>query len=499
MELSFETRETAIYREFFRQSRRTQETAECVVPDTDADIEKIAAVQGTLCLKSKDLTGHGVLITGEASASVLYIREGQTGLSFVRMKKPFTLEYEVENLELDSLAQVTLFLQGTEVRAVNPRKLSVTFEVEGELCCYREESLCTDAALPESAALGLHARTEERSLVLPNAVCEKSLAIHEQFSLPAGKTAPSRLVSEKTALQVADCQLIGSRAILKGTAEITVCALSDGREEPERYVFSAPFSQIVEVDTEQMSACTVRPEVTGSYFELVDTISGERVVDMELHAVLQLVCFERQSVRFVTDVYSNLMPAEPLRELRSYELVSEAQRRRLSAEERVTLTESCGELLMTLASLARLSADADKLSAAVNLDFLYRNAAGQLSAGRRTLSLSQELGGKELQLLGARVASLRTQAEGEAVNCTLTLEIDCVERTREELSAVKAVSLDEEKAWPPESFPTLTLVRPEGESLWALAKSYHSSVEKIREYNADAENGAAILLIPRWI
>jgi hypothetical protein len=91
-------------------------------------------------------------------------------------------------LESELLAQITLLIQGTDVRIINPRKLSVTFEVEGTLSCYRAEELCVEAALPHDVQ-GLHARTEEHTLMLPNAVCEKSMAIHEQFSFPAEQAA----------------------------------------------------------------------------------------------------------------------------------------------------------------------------------------------------------------------------------------------------------------------------------------------------------------------
>ena len=75
MEIRFEGRDTIIYNEFCCLSARTQESVECVVPDTDADIERIAAVQSGIFLRSKDLTPRGVLISGEINTSVLYITE----------------------------------------------------------------------------------------------------------------------------------------------------------------------------------------------------------------------------------------------------------------------------------------------------------------------------------------------------------------------------------------------------------------------------------------
>ena len=498
MEISFESREISIYREFLHMSRRTQERVECVVPDTDADVEKIASVQSEVFLKSKDLTARGVLVSGELSASVLYVREGQTGLSCLRLRKPFSLEYEAEGAEAEELAQISLQIQGTDVKLINPRKLSVLFEVEGELSCYRAERLRAETALPEDSP-GLHALAEEHSFLLPNAVGEKSLAINEQFSFSDGRPLPAKLLTERAELVVSDCQLIGSKVIVKGSAELTVCALSEDGAEPCLYEFSSAFSQIVEVGTESMSCCTVKPELTGAYYDLVDTINGEKVLDMELHAVLQLVCSERQSLSRISDVYSNMMPAELLYQTQSFELVSPLQKKKLSIEERVGLMEDCGELLCVLAAPARMAAEAGKLSGAVNLDFLFKNGDGRLSACRRTLSLEQETGGEELRILSARVVQLSSRPDGENANCSLTLEIGCLVCEKTELRSVESVILDEDAPYVQESLPTLTLVRARGESLWNLARKYHSSVEKIRECNEDVENTTRMLLIPKCL
>lgn len=496
MEISFERKEASVYREFSRQSKRAQESAECVVPDTDADIEKIASVQSAVFLKSKDLSARGILITGELSASVLYIRDGQSGLSFIRLKKPFSMEFETECPESETLAQIGLMIQACDVRVINPRKIAVTFDLEGELSCYRAESICVESALPENAA-GLHVKTEKLNLTLPNAVCEKSVAINEQFSF-SSENLPEKLVSEKAELRIDNCQLIGSKIIVKGTAVLSLCAMT-GDGELLSCAFDSPFSQIVDVGVESMSGCTVRPEITGAYFNLIDTIKGEKALDVELHAVLQLVCRDRTALRCITDVYSNLMPAELLRSSETFELVAETGGRTLRAEDRVGLMEACGELVQVLASPIRINTQAGKLSAAVNIDFLYRNGEDRLSAARRTIALEQETAEPELRILHTGPVQTSARADGEYVDCSVTLELDCLSCERAELQFVDGVVLDEERAYLQESLPTLTLVRRGDQSLWSLAKKYHSSEEKIRELNEEAETTTRMLLIPKCI
>lgn len=498
MEISFRNRESMVFRIFSRQTGRTQENTECVVPDTEADIEKIAAVQSAVFLKSKDLTGRGVLISGEAAASVLYIREGQEGLSSLRVRQPFSMEFEADNLESDAMAQVSLLIQGTDVRLVNPRKISVNFEIEGTLECYCREKVLTESGLPEENPYGLHAKTESRILTLPNALGEKSVAVNEQFSFPAGTPKLSRLVSERAQLLIGDCQLIGGKCIVKGSAEILVCALAEESGEPVTKEFSVPFSQILDIGAESMAFCIVRPEIAGVYFDLIDTVNGEKALDLELHAVLQLLSFGEYSVSRITDVYSNLMPTELITESAGYERLSPPQKRLIRASEHLSLTESCGRLLNVFSSPSRTGTEQGRLSAAVNLDFLYENADGKLSAGRRMLSVSEEMETDGLQILGVRTAELNARAEGEAVDCSVNVEITFLSAAQEDASVVTGVALKEDSPYTTDSFPTITLVRPEGESLWELARRYHSSEELIRAVNADAGDGQ-MLMIPKCL
>ena len=231
-------------------------------------------------LKSKDLSARGVLVSGELAASVLYIGEGQGRLSALRLRKPFTMEFEAEGLVSETMAQIALRLQGADLRLINPRKISVLFDVEGELSCYDSEKLPTEVRIPENTP-GLHARTESRSIPFLNAVCEKSVAINEQFVFPA-EPVPERLCAEKARLSVTDCQLLGSKMIVKGSLALTVCALTEEGDRPLFADFEAPFSQIVDVGAERMEASRVRPEITGSYFDLVDTINGQKALDVEV-------------------------------------------------------------------------------------------------------------------------------------------------------------------------------------------------------------------------
>lgn len=498
MEISFENKTVNIYREIFHQTKRTQESAESVVPDTDDDIGRIASVQTALMLKSKDVTARGVIISGEATAALLYITEDQQKVSFVRLSKSFTIEYEVADIDPDTVAQVKLSIVNCETRVVNPRKVSVTFELAGELSCYKQESLTIDSRLPAEGSDGLHARYESTELMLVSAACEKTFGINEQFSFPSGKPAPSRLVSQQIDFAVSDSQLIGSKVIIKGNVNLSLCYLSEEVNYPLRTEFTTPFSQIIDIGEESMDNCSMNIELTSAYFDIINTISSEKALDVELHAVIQLVSRSRKSLSYVADIYSNKMPVECATQSRQFGVVSSVQKLKITSDERLSVAEDCTDVLSAFLSITEISLEQGQVKAAVGVDVVYRDSNGLLSSVHRAVNMEGDGGGQNLRLCAARLSDVYLRPDGQFIDGHFSAEISCLVCGSIEVRKVGAVSLDEDSAYDLSTYPTVTLVRVERESLWELAKTYHSSVEQIRAMNElEEEISGRLLLIPK--
>lgn len=498
MEINFEHKSTGAYREVSHQIKRVQESAESVVPDTNDDIGRIASVQSSVLLKSKDVTGRGVTVTGEINIALIYITENENAVALLRLNKGFEMEYELGEVDPDTLAQIHLAVTNTEARVLNPRKVSVTVELTGELNCYRPESVSVETSLPADTAESLHLKLETAEAVIVKAVCEKTFAVNEQYVFPGGKPVPAQLVFQKADLCLTGTENVGSRMILRGDLHLTVGYLSNEVAYPLTAEFSSPFSQIVDLGEEELDSCCALIELTSAYYDLIETINGEKALDAELHAVVQLVARRRQSVRYVSDAYSNRMPA--LCSIQGGQINTEAQllRGQLRAEELLEISEDCEDVLCVFTGITQAAAAPGKLSAAVTLDVIYRCREGNLSCVRRLVTLEGEGPAGPARLLSARLSEAALRPEGGALNCRLAVEMNCFCGASADLARVESVSLDEEEVYDLSRFPTVTLVRTEQESLWELAKRYHSSVEGIQALN-DLSEGLAgrLLLVPK--
>ena len=124
MEIVLENKKRGCYREILHQIRHIQESTESVVPDVSDDIGKIASVQASVLLKSKDVSSSCVRIGGEAVASVLYITEKEDAVSCVRLSKSFRMEFESGEMDAAAIADCSSDQQCGGPRAQSTEDLS---------------------------------------------------------------------------------------------------------------------------------------------------------------------------------------------------------------------------------------------------------------------------------------------------------------------------------------------------------------------------------------
>ena len=499
MELIFENKTAAAFRETAHLLKTVQETGETVVPDTNDDIGKIVSVQTNLLLKSKENTAHGVCVEGEAASTVLYITESADAVSFVKLSRKFSLDFEVPEMTEEARSNILLSLTEAQARIVNPRKISLTFSVTGALTVYAQEAVLSQTLLPEKLSeKGVHVKKESREFSMVTAAAERTFAVSEQFSFPSGKAVPEKLVSEKAEFVISDTQVIGTKAIVRGELKIETVYLSGETAGPLKAEFSAPFSQIIETGEEQTEMCVSTIELCSQYFELADAVSGEKMLHTEIHALLQTVCYRTGKCSYIADAYSNLLPCTCTKEtLRSAEPMK-LHPVKLVFDGKLVVSEDCADVLSILPSALPPVFSDGTVSAEAALDIVYRSALGELCTVRKTLSMQGKYEGKNIRLLSGRLSDVYIRADGGVIDSRVSMELLCRSEEYTELSAVTGLALDEEAPYDLSSFPTVTIVRAEGEELWEYARKYHSSVEEIEAVNGGEESYTGkLLLIPK--
>ena len=186
----------------------------------------------------------------------------------------------------------------------------MTFEICGELWAYSREELCVSASAGDTPCR-VYAKQERCSATPVIAVTEKTFVLTEQFAFADSKPQPAALLSQNIEYELAEINVISGRAVVKGNVRLKLCYASDGADYPVTAEFSSPFSQLIDVPDTDTSGCAARVEINGAYLNIIDTINGTKAVDVELHCLTELVCFGREEVQYISDMYCNTAALTP--------------------------------------------------------------------------------------------------------------------------------------------------------------------------------------------
>ena len=123
--------------------------------------------------------------------------------------------------------------------------------------------------------------------------------------------------------------------------------------------------------------------VIDALYMVVEKIKGDKALDCELHAVIQLVSRRRRSLSYVADIYSNRMPVSCTMQNFQLAMVSGIQNTKLSADERINVAEDCTDVLSAFLTVSDYSVEQSKIRAEVGIDVVYRDTNSLLSSVHR--------------------------------------------------------------------------------------------------------------------
>lgn len=464
---------------------------EAVVPDNREDAKRVIWARAYVLLKGKEPGAHSCSFLGEANASVLY--QNETGeLNVLRLRKEFNWTCAMGSTDAEALPQITWWPIAVEARLPNPRKIAVSMELQGHIRSFVRGKLPIAPELEQAEEKGLHFLKQKDEALILREVQEKAFSFREQLPLQEGQTAPVNLEGEEIRFLALESEQLGERTILKGEAELRVYGL-DGKGLPASCCFRIPFSQLVELGEIELAQVKISIQASSLYLDWREGLDGERSLDAEIHAVLQLRAFEAIVLETVQDGYSTRMPCVPQIEQGSILRALESEKVPLLADESLTMPEDVQELLAWETILGPLERNRESNELTVGLQLLVRRTDGSLdeiirSAKLRGDAVADEMICGESSLESCNVAFREGKVQFQA-SASISGEVnDLGQRI-----LVTALDLDEEHPWNPAALPSISLVRRGGESLWELAKAYRSNVEMIQAYNDEESD---LLLIP---
>ena len=490
MELGLQFEEITAFETVETQAITHEETLETAIPEYCPDISRIVDTTGQLCIREKLLSDDHYTVSGVVKVTVLYTSEETAGLKSLQMSVPFSCRMEERGIKACKTVCVTGRLLMMEARAVTSRRLylRVLPEISGVGFRAVQRRLCSGTEEENSIRL----RREKVTMPLMTGTAEQEFTYTGETMLE-GKM-PEELLFYRICPKVMNTQRVGNKLMVKG--ELWLCAIYRTADSLlERHETTLPFSQIVEAsDLPEEARHVVIPMLCESDARLLRTEEGGGF-GVTARIALCIRTYEECAVDRVADLYSTRYDAIPEQQgiqfPTAYPPAEIQQEVVLQPEihgERAFITNlECTQVIPVAEENRQL------LRTNVNAHLLYLDDSGAPA----TLETSQEVS------ISVDTAPTTVSASccTESLQCGNLCQVRVpvlfrLEQTHQEtIPVITGIKLEEFST--PRKKPSLVLRRlqPE-ETLWDVAKQYHTDEESIRQANPQEDIENRMLLIP---
>lgn len=484
------------YERLFCTTEMHEEMTEMIITDKSPDVLRIVKGCADVYIKDKGARDGKIDTNGNIKGVVLYIAEGETDVRKLDFSIPFSYVTDAKDVNPSSKVKASVCLKNFDVQEVNPRKVSVKATLELSVSAYQKRmiELANEINVPEGAEI----HTKKRGIELYNTthIEEKSFVINDDIELTSSESDLHSLLTSSVSLSVTDTKIIGNKAILKGTSEITyMYKLSDGAVGSGEY--ELPFSQILDIEgmTEEDDLENI---LSVSAFELepqYDATGKARYMTVSISAEVCSVVRRREKVEMLDDLYSIGGELTLKKENLSCESFADRAEKRVSVSEGIETENGVKRVLdvdvKVFAPQRRREENEDRLVSDAVINVVYIGTDDVLYNVRRRKNVVcpvSVMSGNNYEASARVNGKGYSVGVGNEINVRFFTDFDVTETNDITVPVISEAELSEVPENKAHSF-TVSVVRLSDEyDLWSLAKEHTSTVEEIKLANNITED-----------
>ena len=501
MELAFEQKQQSCLRRTAHLSLAQEQTQELIIPDSMPDAAHTLICYAEPEVQSKTNREGSLLVTGTLRASCLYADE-TGGLQLLTSELPFTVKLESADLHEETQTLVRCCVRSADSRLINSRKVLLRVSVLVQADGFEPQTESTRVLTDPPACLQLKTQTYEMNALVE--LAERAFQVSEELNLPDGRPQIARLVSYSLTPVVQEQGLVGSKAVLKGTANLQITYL-DSENALRTLNFSVPFSQYcqMEGDYDQDETLESVLLVTGVQLEPVASEQSQKLL-FGAGLLAQCMVVQPQALTLCEDAYSTKGEFQPQWETqeRTMRLDAQVQREPIRASFPAQAAAVLDCRVYPDAQAFERTDDGVTVHVPLRADLVYTDSDGAVQAETFRTEVSCHTALNENGLCEA-VCMLQPEGYASAGSGTVELRYDAVFQvqtfSRQKLQNLSGGTLDLTRQQNPQR-PSVVIRRiSENAALWDLARQYRTTAQSIQQANhltqPEVEAGR-LLLIP---
>ncbi|WP_101876480.1 DUF3794 and LysM peptidoglycan-binding domain-containing protein [Lachnoclostridium edouardi] len=474
-----------------------------IVPDTMDDVDRVLLDAGEIQIESARAQGEKVNVRGKLDFRILY-RKADGGLQTLAGSIPFEESVNVPGLEERDYTETAWELDDLSVGMINSRKLSVkalvTLTVQTETLRDVEAAVDIEGAGSEDGAeLELQKQKVEAAAI---AVRRKdTYRVKELISLSGNKPDMEHILWSEIRLRAESARPLDGKLVMEGELMVFVIYTGEGEDGPVQYLEeSVPFSgelelpEALEEMIPQISMKLVHKEL-----EAKPDYDGE-MRELELDAVVELniKLYEEEEVEILSDLYSTNREVTMEIEEACFDKILAKNACKCKIVEKIQLDN--GERILQICHSegnvkideTEIKEDALHIEGVLEVQLLYMTSDDNEPIRSRTemipfhyMADAKGLTENSIYQLNSSIDQLTAvMMGGDVVEVKAVVNLDLLVLQpvcHQVISSAATQPMDVQKL---QKLPGIVgyVVQP-GDSLWKIAKKFHTTVDNIMETN----------------
>ena len=499
MEVGLQFEDIFCYEASPRITSTHEESLETAIPEYCPDVARIVDTVGRIIIRERQLTDTHCTVSGSVKVTVLYTSEEAVGLRSLSVSVPFSCA--MDDMALSGCG--TLCAEGrillAEGRAVTSRKLYIRVMPEITVIGYRAVKRQIACGTQEEPSL--RKRCQNRELTILAAISEKGFSFTDDVVLD-DSCAPEDLLLHRMCPVILSAQRLGNKLMIKGEMQLYALYRDEGHTL-RQYDAAVPFSQILDVgELPENAEYTLCPQIGECDVRVLRTDTGSGF-GLTARIDVCLLAYQKRTITYLEDLYSTQF--DTILERHNIVIPLAQPDSMVQQEARIQLELEGGEPFITVTAVDCAPVEVfpeeghTALRAALHVRLLYLDESGAPVSTERTVECAAavpEVTGP-VSVCCCRAALHFT---GGACQASFPVAFSVGNVGEAAFSAISSVTASE-PADHAAARPSLVLCRLRaGETLWDIAKRYHTDEEAIRGANQleqDADAAQYMLLIPK--
>lgn len=496
MQLQFAKQEISCLHTLKREVQSQERTQEFRISDGMPDIGSIIGAWGQVILRSKEWQSDGMTVSGGTMVWVQYLPEEGGQPQCVESWLPFQMRWNLPETQHDGTIFTQCLLRSVDARSLSARKMMVRSNVS--VLGWAMERGSKEWYEPENVPEDVQLLTKAYPMELPAEAGEKAFTLEESLTLPPSAPKLEKLTRYYLQPEITEEKLMGDKVVFRGNGLLHICYLAeDGGEYG--WDFDLPFTQYGELEGEygEDGESVLWPCVTA-----LEMDSDDNSLTVKAGLVCQYRISHRPLVQVVEDAYSPRRSVEPIREDFKLPGILERKKQTVHIQKNSPME---GMRLVDVQFLphpvyTRGGAGDVTLELPGQFQYLAVDMEGNLRTGmlngEQSLTVPADEGTFVETVMWPAGKPQGTLISGMAqMSHDASVVSETISNTP--IPMVTALELGELRQ-PDPMRPSLVLRRPEGKTLWELAKETGSTVSAIREANElqTEPDASRMLLIP---